>query len=454
MGRASLGVRRTTPVGIIAAESALPPARALLNHRQASFALRLLSRPADSGGQEEILIHRNSELTARIRERCGLRRGETAEIQKWEEFREIRAEVHVERKEDALKRAKEWTEEDQRDTVWTDGSRLENERVGAAIAFKREGTWKELGVYLGKNKEVFDAELFAISRALKEIDSRAEENRRYTIFSDSQAAISRVQHDRTGPGQTLAVRSIETTRSLTTRGNRVTIRWTPSHAGIPGNERADRMAKRAAEGKEEEACQEYLREASLSHLTRVTTEARSNATAVWIRDHCGRRRRYRPPKGGKMRKELGKCPKELASRFYQLASGHAAVAEHLVRVGQADNDTCFWCGSGERQTRHHLFIKCRRWTPEIKRLWQKVRAETGEGGAPTVRKLFREKNTKAILEFLEGTKVGKMPSRVLLAGGPDLEEEELEGFSLLVSDEDVETECSSSGDEDGPGPPV
>ena len=155
-----------------------------------------------------------------------------------------------------------------------------------------------------------------------------------------------------------------------------------------------------------------------------------------------------------MRKELGKCPKELAGRFYQLASGHVAVAEHLVRVGQADSDTCFWCGSGERQTRHHLFIKCRRWTPEIKRLWQKVRAETGEGGAPSVRKLFREKNTKAILEFLERTKVGKIPSRVMLAGGPDLEEEELESFSLLVSDEDVETEVSSSGDEDGPGPPI
>ena len=309
-------------------------------------------------------------------------------------------------------------------------------------------------MYLGRNKEVFDAELYAIGRALDEIDSRGERDKRYTIFSDSQAAISRVQHDRTGPGQALAIRSIETARAIAARGNSVTIRWTPSHAGIPGNERADKTAKRAAEGREEEADHEYLREASLSHLTRVTTETRSGATAAWIRDHCGRRRRYRPPKGGQLRKELGRCPKELASRFYQLASGHAAVAEHLMRIGQADSDTCFWCGSGERQTRHHLFIKCRRWMPEIRKLWQKVRAETGERRAPSVRKLFGGRNTKAILEFLEGTKVGKMPSQILLAGGPDLEEEELEGFSLLVPDEDVGTECSSSGDEDGPGPPI
>ena len=155
-----------------------------------------------------------------------------------------------------------------------------------------------------------------------------------------------------------------------------------------------------------------------------------------------------------MRKELQRAPKELASHFYQLLSGHAAVGEHLVRVGQLDSNTCFWCGSGEVQTRHHLFIRYRRWTREIRKLWQRVSAETGEGGAASVRGLFGGRNTKAILEFLENTKVGKMPGRVLLAGGPDLEEEELEGFSLLVSEEDVETEISSSGDEGGPGPPI
>ena len=48
-----------------------------------------------------------------------------------------------------------------------------------------------------------------------------------------------------------------------------------------------------------------------------------------------------------------------------------------------------------------------------------------------------------------------MPGQVLLAGGPDLEEEELEGFSLQVlGEEDFETEVSSSEDEDGPGPPT
>ena len=59
------------------------------------------------------------------------------------------------------------------------------------------------------------------------------------------------------------------------------------------------------------------------------------------------------------------------------------------------------------------------------------------------------------MEFLERTKVGKMPSRVRLVGGPDLEEEELEGFSLQVSEEGITgIEVSPSEEEDGPGPPL
>ena len=135
----------------------------------------------------------------------------------------------------------------------------------------------------------------------------------------------------------------------------------------------------------------------------------------------------------KMRKALARVRKELAGRYYQLLSGHAAMAERLLRVGQASSDQCFWCGSGERQARFHLFVKCRRWEPEIRRLWQRVRLGCGWGGAPSVRRLFEdERAVPAVLEFLENTRVGKVPGRILLAGAPDLEEEELEGFSLQV----------------------
>ena len=124
------------------------------------------------------------------------------------------------------------------------------------------------------------------------IDSRGEKDKSYTIFSDSQAALSRIQHDRTSPGQALAIEAISTAEAVVRRGNIVSLRWTPSHEGVEGNERVDRMAKRAAEEEESRASPQFLREASLSHLTRVTTEARSAATAEWIRMRSGCQRRY------------------------------------------------------------------------------------------------------------------------------------------------------------------
>ena len=98
-------MRRTTPLGIVEAESALPLARAFLDHRQARFALRLMARPRGGGGQVEIL-ERRSALTASI-ERYGLGRRETVVVQSWEEFRSFSGEAFILRKEDALRTVRE-----------------------------------------------------------------------------------------------------------------------------------------------------------------------------------------------------------------------------------------------------------------------------------------------------------------------------------------------------------
>ena len=77
----------------------------------------------------------------------------------------------------------------------------------------------------------------------------------------------------------------------------------------------------------------------------------------------------------------------------------------------------------------------------------------GEGRHQSAGFFGDERNVPAILEFLEETMVGKIPGRILLAGGPDLEEEDLECLSLRVQEEEQGTEASSSEEEDGPAPP-
>ena len=114
-------------------------------------------------------------------------------------------------------------------------------------------------------------------------------------------------------------------------------------------------------------------ETSLSHMTRVATENRSRRVNQWIADRLGDpRREYRPPLGrGVWRKLLQRAPKHIASRYYQLLSGHAAIGPYLKdEIRNTDDGQCWWCRAGKRQTRHHLFTECKVWGPQIRKLWK------------------------------------------------------------------------------------
>ena len=99
---------------------------------------------------------------------------------------------------------------------------------------------------LGTNKEVFDAEVFAIYQALRTIEQGNKRRRQYTVFVDSTSAITRVSDDNLGPGQRFAVAAIEVCTRITSNGNSFTIRWVTAHSGATGNEVADQYAKSAA----------------------------------------------------------------------------------------------------------------------------------------------------------------------------------------------------------------
>ena len=138
--------------------------------------------------------------------------------------------------------------------------------------------WTGRHFHLGSNKDVFDAEAYAIYQALSIMDQRQESRRRYTPFVDSTSAISRIRSDDVGPGQRFAIASIDMATRILARDNELTVRWVPVHHEAPGNERADVLSKAATDGSSDDAAvvpDEYRWDTSLSHMTRVATEARS-----------------------------------------------------------------------------------------------------------------------------------------------------------------------------------
>lgn len=96
-----------------------------------------------------------------------------------------------------------------------------------------------------RRQEVFHAELLGIVQALqlaKNIGVREP----VTVFLDSKAATSRLHHTQTGPGQAQAVQAHTAAQVLQSQGRQSIIQCVPGHAGVEGNERADKAAKQAA----------------------------------------------------------------------------------------------------------------------------------------------------------------------------------------------------------------
>ena len=104
------------------------------------------------------------------------------------ETRCLKGEVIIQEEEQVLKEAKL-----ERDglVLWTDGSRKEDEWVGCAVVWKEEGRWSKRRVHQGRQKEAFDAEMYAMSEAMKIADENAETEKitRVMVFTDSQATL-------------------------------------------------------------------------------------------------------------------------------------------------------------------------------------------------------------------------------------------------------------------------
>lgn len=135
-------------------------------------------------------------------------------------------------------------------TIWVDGARSKEGKAGAAaVTQDGSGGWKERRWHLGTNKEVVDAELYAITEALK--PGRGwrfqPETRVINIFTDSRAALQRITKGVSSEvGQWLVRRIVERTENIRRASGQVTLRWVPAHSGIEGNQRADEAARSAA----------------------------------------------------------------------------------------------------------------------------------------------------------------------------------------------------------------
>jgi ribonuclease HI len=119
--------------------------------------------------------------------------------------------------------------------VWfTDGSRTAE---GTGTGVYRQSVNRRLSISLGKYTTVFQAEVYAILACVHEI--RTQDRPEKYVFALSQAALKTLQATRMSP---LVRQCQQALNDISTR-HAVGLFWVPGHAGVRGNEIADKLGK-------------------------------------------------------------------------------------------------------------------------------------------------------------------------------------------------------------------
>jgi len=174
-GRRVTGCFRTTPQGALMNDAGLQPTKALLNNRVRRYKLRQMMMPDAQGGGRMLEIRRHviqrvEGIDKLMPEDRPFERRSYERTTLSTERRSLKGKVIIQGEKQAMVEAKR-----ERDGLvfWTDGSRKEDEWVGCAVVWKEEGRWKRRRIHLGRQKEAFDAEMYAMSEAMKIADEMA-----------------------------------------------------------------------------------------------------------------------------------------------------------------------------------------------------------------------------------------------------------------------------------------
>ena len=134
-------------------------------------------------------------------------------------------------------------------------------------------------MFLGENKKVLDAELWAILKGLEiALKILHKKDAPVTIFCDSQKALKAIRRvDSCNDNQFLRNLIYQKAGELQRNGHLVTIQWIPGHSGLPGNKKADSAARNWAQRGGKQA----KRWSSLAYIRKHLAEIRANELFKW-----------------------------------------------------------------------------------------------------------------------------------------------------------------------------
>ncbi|XP_028297352.1 uncharacterized protein LOC114459224 [Gouania willdenowi] len=248
--------------------------------------------------------------------------------------------------------------------IFTDGSK--DPRSGKA----------GLGVYImnyeiGKSMRVsdyvsvFTTELLAIRWALDWIERNKPEMS--YIYSDSMAALQAISDHPSGARIDTVVEILCCLHRIELMGSSIVFSWIPSHAGIVGNEAADRLAKKA------------LLETEIEYVVRLgkaecVSVFKATVYQQWQREweNESRGRHYfkcQPCVQGT--RLLWATCRSNQVKITRLRLGHCGLAAFLNRIGKHPDGLC---QCGQLETISHVLLACGCYSVERGTLFKELSA--------------------------------------------------------------------------------
>jgi ribonuclease HI len=289
--------------------------------------------------------------------------------------------------------------------IFSDGSGYKGKIGAAAVTLS---TQDSLQYHLGsiRRHTVFEAELVGILLALQ-LAAKYRNTKTLLIALDNQAAIRALTNNRPQPGQHILSAILTSIRTLQNkrRSLRIHLAWVPGHANILGNELADDLAKKAAEGQ---------RSPTLSLPTMLQRRLPASTAALKAHRKTTVVKRWSKiwavsPRYPRMRKidtslpswrtykMLASLSRRATSIIVQLRTGHVGLNIFLRKISAVDSALCPRCRAPESVA--HFLLHCKRFDKERNGLKRSI----GKAACSLPRLLNMPKNIPHTIKYIESS---------------------------------------------------
>ena len=240
-------------------------------------------------------------------------------------------------------------------TMYTDGSKTKSGVGSGLVAYKGKTEIIRQRYKLPDYATVYQAEMYAIFRACKNLNTLDREMPQYIkILSDSQAAILALDNKKIT--SQLVSDTVYELELLATKTKRITLAWVKAHVGTAGNEAADIEAKEGSKGNN--AVKAYISKPKTATKQEINEMVREKWRQRWVESskYGHTKNFYIGPDKNRAKKVLMHS-RSAMSTLVQVITGHNLLSHFQSKQDRTICPMCRFCEEAN-ETFYHFANDC------------------------------------------------------------------------------------------------